>query len=1118
MNYEEYVKKQKRQIQNNSNASLFARDSYTSSLISNEELLKPTQYEAYKSKYAFNPNTDTTEGLYNIATQVGLKQDAKRVLEKVGGENGKFFSGGFVGDIFDILNIGSYGVVGLVKGKGFIEGVKNRESLSDDDALGKYGFAGQVAGFVGDIVLDPLTYVAPLKLVTKIPGATRLAEKGMTKAFGKIERESIAGGKTVFNREGGWTPLTFMADKLVYGFAVDKKTLEGVQKIKDSASVALSEAEQLLSVFSKIDPKISDKVLTWKPDGFGGDKLGRADIDDLRRVLDDDQYQATKSVYNAIEKAADKLEELGVLSKETRQQHIDDYVVQMYDEFLEKQATKPSLTKGGSRLDYKARKSLTEAQKKERKIVENSSVVLGTTLLKQVELIKRAELQNYLSKNLALSVDEASEFGIDLSKYHHVSDVQEYKVRRNVDEKKSLLKLNKELKTVIKERRKTVGEHKGLLKELDDIEKRIVTLDKLSKTNISEALSGYRKLLDEGGISKGARKKVPTSEGQKELAKAVKSWLNKGKKSERVAMDGVDSKKLLDEFLSTRAGLALERAFDDPQMMYQWNSIEEFFDAVRYPGKKVIAKNAKDGLEEITDAQALAKIKRAEKQQREIGKLKQTYTVLKDTNLELVEKAMMRLEEDYADMLFKKKNLLDTININEMGNLAGKYVPKEVWDMVKGTFEPKKQFGEALTLKFKHAKVIWNPAAFPRNALSAMIANWWELGLGPWNVNVYRDAYTELKNGSKIIDRMKKQGFSETTGVLNELRGNYLASKQFKSTLINASSHPAKKTLQQLRNLDKWMTNSYGHIDNVAKVAAFKHAVKKGMSDEDAMKAAYNATFNYSHVTPFVHAMRRNMFGVPFITFNLKAVPLVARTLVNSPGKISVFGKARNDLFKAAGVEAEQEAEAMPEWMRDSSFMLRLPWKDGDGRAMYFDLTYIMPFGAIMSGEYARSPFSQNPVLQTIRELSSNKTFSGQRIFNESDDMDTVIRDVFIHTSKLLLPPAVADQLPQGYDNKGNVNWKPHSPLAKFQGVEQDRGANERTMTQEIFKLMGASVTPFDLDSRVRQFDYRRKKALQQLLVQKGVLNEYTRPYVPEESQLNEPSAIYDRQMDSLGR
>jgi hypothetical protein len=358
---------------------------------------------------------------------------------------------------------------------------------------------------------------------------------------------------------------------------------------------------------------------------------------------------------------------------------------------------------------------------------------------------------------------------------------------------------------------------------------------------------------------------------------------------------------------------------------------------------------------------------------------------------------------------------------------------------------------------------------------------------------------------------MKENGFSLRSGALGEILNNYVNDLTMGKAIGGTVAHVKDK----VKHIDRVLSNTYGHIDNVAKIAAYKYGREvRGWDPEKAMKAAYEATYNYSQVTPFVHHMRRAVWGVPFITFNLKSVELVASTLKHAPHRISVFGKARNMLVESAGVEGEQEAEVMPEWMTDA-FMLRLPWKDGQGRSMYFDLSYILPVGAIMSGEYLKNPIGQNPVLNAVKELSQNRTFSGYRIFNEFDDIDQVAADLSLYVMKLGLPPMVEQQMSKGYDDDGK---RVLGTLPKLLTTDtQDRGAGERTYYQEMFRLAGMNVTPFDLGSKERIFDWNRKRNLQQMLVENGILDEFVKPYVPDESPVA-PANLYDSKPTTAGR
>jgi len=103
----------------------------------------------------------TVEGLQKTAEATGLGEEARRILASKGEKPKEFLSGGFVSDVFDVLNALQYGVTGVLKGKSFTEGIKTRQSFSDKDALGDFGLPRTIAGIALDIAVDPLTYIAP---------------------------------------------------------------------------------------------------------------------------------------------------------------------------------------------------------------------------------------------------------------------------------------------------------------------------------------------------------------------------------------------------------------------------------------------------------------------------------------------------------------------------------------------------------------------------------------------------------------------------------------------------------------------------------------------------------------------------------------------------------------------------------------------------------------------------------------------------------------------------------------------------------------------------------------------------------------------------------------------
>jgi len=1094
------------------------------STFSSENTMEPIRKTRGRERFSSNAFTEnkvdlrTPQGLYNVAEQVGLGKEADRMIQRSGGEQMKFGSGGFIMDTMDVLNTFSYGMVGVIKGKGFAEGVKNRETFTDDESLGKHGFLGKVAGFAADILVDPLTYVAPVKILSKIPGVAQTAEAAKFKLLGEVETIQVEGQK-FFRREGGWSPLTYAADKIVYGNAVDMKFLDGYRSVVGRNEALVEAGEDMMLRMSKIDPEKFKLTISRGQDG----RLLSTDIKELRKMADRGEISTEdltnfEEMYGLRDNLMQQLVDLGALSKAAKDKHWGTYLKQSYDEFLD--AGGAGMSRKGTALDTRGRKQgLTQEAMEELGQVDEAGVVWGTTLLKQIRMVRDAELQQFISRGYAMSDEAIATFkrqGGNMDDLVQVPDSKNYTMAgARADLTKQLKDSTKQLKNVLKERRIALKDQKELVSTIRKMEKRLNNLQNATAEEIGDAISGVRHLLRQSGITQGPAKKKATSKAQKMLESDLVTWLNRGGKKARLERETIPTKDLWKEYRKTSEGLVLERAFEDPRRMYQWKSPEEFLDAIRYPDKAKVFKESRNELVGLSDEAQEAAIKRAEKAAREFGETEQAVEVLKGTNLKLVNEAVDRLEDAYSDVLFERSEILKALEHSKMGDLAGKWVSKPVWDMVKGSFEPQEEFGRGLMMRFKHAKVIWNPSSHIRNMMSASIQNWWKLGIGPWNVGTYVDAFKELKHGGKFVNDMKSMGFSERSGYINELLDNYLSNKKLLGKSVNKQLNPSLAR-KYFKHIDRFFMNSYAHVDNVAKVAAYKHGIKKGLPKEQAFKEAMAATFNYSEVTPFVHRMRQSMFGVPFITFSLKAVPLTAETLAKSPGKISVFGKARNTLFQAAGIEAEQEAEAMPAWMRDDTFMMRLPWKDDNGRSMYFDLSYIIPFGALVDGSYLKDPLSANPVLQTVRELSRNETFSGSKIFRETDSIETVVADITLHISKLGLPPAVIDAMSDGYGRDGQRRDAKIGPLRNLSGTEE-LGPNERSYFQEVFRYVALGATPFNLTSQESNMAYRQKENLTKLLTERGLIKPFETSYLPADSPLRPENRSFGDSIPQAG-
>ena len=304
--------------------------------------------------------------------------------------------------------------------------------------------------------------------------------------------------------------------------------------------------------------------------------------------------------------------------------------------------------------------------------------------------------------------------------------------------------------------------------------------------------------------------------------------------------------------------------------------------------------------------------------------------------------------------------------------------------------------------------------------------------------------------------------------------------------------------------------NLYQGEENMAKMAAFIHQRKAGIGVEEAWKAAESATFNYAQVTPFIRKLRESLFGVPFITFTAKVTPIVLETALKAPHRIGAIGKIKQGIENLSDIKVtDRERAAEPPWIKDG-FYVKLPMQDSEGRSAYFDLTYILPFGDLLAGNFFERNISREtgireslplsavkkaPFIALITELGKNKDFYGNKIWKESDPLEKQTLDIMRHLTKTMAPPLISDELPGGYNSKGVQQQK------GIRGVltPQDKANQQRTLMQELLRNVGAKVQPIDADIQEGFQEFNRKKQLQSLLLENGILNNLNINYVPKQ-------------------
>lgn len=850
-------------------------------------------------KSLLKTDENSSTALYNLATQSGLQADADKILKQKGEDAKQIFSGGFISDIFDVLNSLQYGVTGVLKGKSFGEGVRTRQSFSDQDALGSEGLPGVIAGIALDIAVDPLTYIAPWTILKKIPGLAKGAKAAKAAVFGtKVTKTiedtaDIAKGlsRTYETVEGGTQFGKYLAEKASWMFGVDPVFKETITKGIKNIQAAKQNVAEMVNEFIDLTPELASKTLV--KDAIG--RWKRVPFEELGLKQGDEGYDTIKALYDKIDNEGKIAAELGRLSPEKFEENVGEYIKNAYTEY------------------------------------EQSKKLFGTQKLGVGGIEARLTNEELASKFLSSS---------------------------------------------------------------------------------PEAKTLYPELFSSDG-------------------KVLLGRVNDSGKLEELAKKGF-------ELVAKEAG-----QIDNPAYLM---------------------------LKTLTNLTA------------------------DNQTTRLFNEVAGRFGSDTAQEGFKKLNISD-----KWGALAGKYVPEHMHQYLTEIAEPfKDTINKKIVAGFKFGKVILNPATHIRNVISNQILNWWKLGMNPldprtWSANA--EALRQMKKGGEFIKEAKQLGYGLNTMAANELKSLLLGNE------VGKFGSAWKKTANKLSGL-------YQGEENFAKLSAFIFNRRKGLSPEDAWKAAESATFNYAQVTPFVRKLRENIWGMPFITFTTKATPLAISTILKAPQRVSSIGKIKQGIENLADISVTaRERKAEPDWVKDG-FYIKLPMKDKFGRSAYFDLTYIIPFGDLVSGNFferatsretglpestATALMKKSPLISIIRELSKNQDFYGDKIWNDADDEVKKSADIMRYLTKAYLPPLIADQIPGGYKEDGTRRKK-----GVVGATTASKENQQRTLMQEILRNIGAKIQPIELDIQENYMEWEKKKALETLLKENGILSEFTKTYIPK--------------------
>ena len=1055
---------------------------------------------------------DTSTQLYNFAYDKGLQDKADLIVAKHSGEKYKeIFSGGTISDIFDVLSLDSYGVVGLLKGKSFMEGVNSRESFADKDSFGQYGLAGMAAGIVADILVSPTTYIAPWTALKKVPGFMKVATGVKEAAFGKMAEKALPDGRKFMAREGGTGVGRYVADKLVWMNGQDPMYREAFEKFQNELGTSVTHAQEILKPLSRLDQKVGESLLQKDADG----RFGRKQLDQLQSELSTEDFEKVAPVWNEMDRLGKELVDLGVLGKDKYEEGMGTYIKNAYLEYEEKKGGRffASKATGVGKTTKKRSETLTEAGMEKLGQIDDPAYLAFKSLMDMNRDVANARLFKRVNEMFGSTKEFEGSIKIPSTKRFEVRQGAIADVATKIKGvNETLNPLLTELKATFKENRKATSMINKMEKEIAQYQgKGLKELEKLAKFGEDPRTSRIEGALELAGdvsepiILKSAAKKratVITTE-LKQMAKQAKDFAVGYKQGDKAA------RKMIKEVQSNLINI-LKRNFERDELGQFLNkikntttpeklakSIYEVLDVLQRSNARKTAREAKDVYKNL------------EKLSLETKKIIDAMGDVKGEKTAALSK-MVKLEEEINNLRFNKEDLVDEIAFNKTGQLAGKYIPEKMMEYLDEVISPTADsIGNKIMAEFKFSKVVLSPATHVRNVVSNMVLNWWKLGISPLRLDLYGSAIKDIATKSPMYRRAQKAGLGANTYASQELKG--------------LLTDPAMNGLgEKLGN--KWSTakqilgDVYQEEENIAKLVAFKNGLEKGLTDEDAWKAAEAATFNYAQVTPFIRTLRTSIWGAPFITFAVKAAPLAVETAFKSPQRIAFFQKFRNALEQQSDTkETAEEKAAMPDWMREG-FYMKLPFKDEHGRSPYFDLTYIIPFstlitqganiGKTLAGEQligsntiGQELTSLTPAFSIIKELGSNRDFMGNKIVRETDSFDQQVFDYTQYLLKVALPPPLAAQVPVGY--KKNNEPVGAGILQSIQAAEDPQ--QKETLNQELMSYLGAKIRPFDEEIQSSMNEYNRKQDLQKLLVENGMLAEYRNVFDP-----NKPKQIKD--------
>jgi len=266
------------------------------------------------------------------------------------------------------------------------------------------------------------------------------------------------------------------------------------------------------------------------------------------------------------------------------------------------------------------------------------------------------------------------------------------------------------------------------------------------------------------------------------------------------------------------------------------------------------------------------------------------------------------------------------------GNLAGKYVPEEVYKNLVSAERystiPKNQLFKAykkVNSLWKVSKTAWNPTVHVNNVLSNFLLTDAVDGSYKYLRPAFKALTTHGKNKqrSELVELAQKHGLFDADFVNVELKSIQADKLDFpykidpKGNPFSDASEAALSVYKDLKktNLVNKATEWYRMEDSIFRLALFMDRLKKGFTPAEAALDGRRSFIDYNIDAPAINALRNS--ATPFLAYTYRIVPLLAETAIVRPWKFikyAALGHALNEMGNImGGGDEEAERAVMPE-------------------------------------------------------------------------------------------------------------------------------------------------------------------------------------------------------------